>query len=87
MTTNIINDVNINNLNGKRTVIPDNEYLPFVKVKKTLVDMLPGDIISWPIHKDNSVRITAGRVGKEMNREYRCNKNHKEKTIDVCRLS
>ena len=87
MTTNIRNDIDFSNMKGKRTVIPDNEYLPFVKVKKTLVDMSPGDIISWPIHKDNSVRITAGRVGKEMNRVYHCNKNHKDKTIDVCRFS
>lgn len=81
------NVLNLDNENIKRTVIPDNDYLPFVPVKQTLIDMSPGEITAWPESKKNSVRILAGRIGKEMNRRYRCMKNRKEKTIDVCRFS
>ena len=85
---NIYNCVTNHNCSDiKRTVIPDNEYLPFVKVKETIVDMSPGDIIGWPSKKANTVRLTAGKVGRALNRVYRCAKNRKEDTIDVCRIS
>lgn len=86
MATEYKSDFDINR-GGKKRIIPDNEYLPFVPIKQTLIDMEPGDIIAWPIVKMNSVRILSHRVGKEMGRVYRCVKNRKEKTVDVCRFS
>ncbi len=87
MVTNCNSDFNLNNENIKRTVIPDNDYLPFVPIKNTLVNMKPGEITAWPDSKANSVRILAGRISKQMGRKYRCMKNRKEKTVDVCRFS
>lgn len=71
----------------KRTVIPDNEYLPFINISDNIKEMGIGEITAWPISKLNSVRIIAGRIGRKMGRVYRCVQNRKEKTIDVCRFS
>lgn len=87
MAKNYNSNFDFNTENIKRTIIPDNDYLPFVPIKKTLEDMEPGDITEWPAEKNNSVRILASRIGKQMGRIYRCKKNRKKKTVDVCRFS
>lgn len=80
-------DFDFNKGSANKRIIPDNEYLPFVPIKQTLMEMEPGDIIAWPETKTNSVRILSHRIAKETERVYRCVKNRKEKTVDVCRLS
>lgn len=71
----------------KKKVIADNDYLPFVSVKQTLLEMEPGDIVIWPLKKCNSVRLLAGRIRKQCGRVFRCIKNDKQKTVVVCRFS
>lgn len=73
--------------NEKKKIIPDNDYLPFVPVRQTLMEMNPGEITVWPNSKLNSVRVLSHRIGKELGRVYRCFNNRKEKTVDVCRFS
>lgn len=87
MAKSLINNFDINNENINKKVIPDNDYLPFVCIKQTLLDMEPGDIVAWPLKKCNSVRLLVGRIQKEQGRVYRCIKNNKQKTVDVCRFS
>ncbi len=73
--------------NIKKRIIPDNDYLPFVSVKQTLLEMEPGDIVALPIAKTNTVRVMAGRIKRRYGKTYRCKQNRKEKTIEVCRFS
>lgn len=80
-------DLNTENENINKRVISDNDYLPFISIKQTLLEMEPGDIVAWPLSKCNSVRLLAGRIQKEKGRIFRCIKNNKQKTIDVCRFS
>lgn len=70
-----------------REIIPDNAYLPFVKVKAKLLEMSPGDIQVWPLKKLNSVRIMTARIQKAQGNIYRCKQNRKDKTVEVCRFS
>ena len=87
METIIKNDYNSGKPNAKKKVILDNEYLPFVPIKQTLLDMEVGDIVAWPAWKMNSVRILASRIKKEIGREFKCVTNRKEKTAEVLRLT
>lgn len=87
MNTIFENNFGVNERTPTKKIIPDNDYLPFVPVKKTLLDMEVGDIIVWPIQKLNSVRVLATRINRKFGRTYRCIKNRKENTFDVCRFS
>ena len=73
--------------NAKRKVILDNEYLPFVHIKGTLLELEVGDIAVWPARKMNSIRIMASRIKNQLGREFKCVTNRKEKTAEICRIS
>lgn len=76
----------IQNNKVKRIVIPDNEYLPFLDITEMLMDMEVGNILAFPLKKGASAKVMVKRIENTSDREYRCARNDKEKTYDVCRF-
>lgn len=86
MDNNITRVVDLIQGKPKRIVVSDNDYFPFVDISELIEEIEVGEIISFPAKKDSIVRVMAARIGKELQRDYRCRRNTKEKTIDVCRF-
>lgn len=80
-------EITLNDEIIKKEIIPDNDYLPFIKVKEKLLEMAVGDIQIWPLKKLNSVRITARRIRETLGHEYRYKQNRKAQTVEFCRFS
>ncbi len=78
--------INLNAENINKEIIPDNDYLPFIKVKEKLLKMEVGDIQVWPIIKLNAIRVMSGRIQRSKGWDFRCKQNRKEKTVEICRF-
>lgn len=79
--------INLNAETIKKVIIPDNDYLPFVKVKDKLLEMEVGDIQVWPEKKLNAVRVMSGRIQRSKGMKFRCLFNRKNQTVEICRYS
>lgn len=65
-------------MNGKllsddvdKIVIPDNEWLPFIPITKTMQQMKPGQILVWPISKAGSVKQVCSKLNAKTDCFYK----------------
>ncbi len=88
MAEEIKTGINLQAENIKKEIIPDNDYLPFIKLKEKLLGMEVGDIQVWPAKKANAVRVMSGRIQRRTEGiAYRYKLNRKDQTIEICRFS
>lgn len=87
MAEEIKTGINFNAESINREIIPDNDYLPFIKVREKLLGMEIGDIQVWPEKKINALRVISGRIQKKQGIKFRCIRNRKDRTVEVCRFS
>jgi len=72
---------------GKKTVVPDNEILPFLDIFGTIREMEVGDIIVWPIKKMGAVKIALSRANTKLGWTLRSHTDKAKTTISICRLA
>lgn len=71
--------------NGKITRIADNEFLLFIPIKETLLEMEVGSIIIWPAKKYNALKCAAAGLNKTQGTDFRI-RSAGPKEIYVCRF-
>lgn len=56
------------------------------KIRPTLVDMVEGEIVKFPIEKLKSIRTQCSELGASMLRQYSTHIDREERTIEVTRV-
>lgn len=54
-------------------------------LRRTLVEMAVGDVVSFPIRRISVVRSTVSTLNLEMERHYSSRTNREDRTVDVTR--
>ena len=82
----VVDGIEISNTDQVKIVtVPDNDYLPFVKVSALLREMEVGSIMLWPLKKANTVRQTVMKLNRDTRQRYKY--TTEENYIKVCRFA
>ncbi len=87
MAEDIKTGINFNSEIINKEIIPDNDYLPFIKIREKLLGMEVGDIQVWPEKKLNALRVMSGKILRKQGIKFRCIRNRKDQTVEVCRFT
>lgn len=56
-------------------------------LRRTLVEMAVGDVVSFPIRRISVVRSTVSTLNLELGRQYTSRTNRNDSTVDVTRMA
>lgn len=56
-------------------------------LRRTLVEMAVGDVVSFPIRRISVVRSTVSTLNLELGRQYSSRTNRNDSTVDVTRMA
>lgn len=56
------------------------------KIAKTLREMMPGQLATFPIEREQSVRNTCTRLSIETGAMYKCTRQRAKRVVEVTRI-